>query len=643
MIGITTKNTSLQFRQTLAQQSVQFLMMLLVYQLIRFLFFIFNKSVFINATVADYFQAAFYGLRFDVSALLIINSLYLILTVLPFRFIEAMLFKKFTKAVFVFFNSIGILLNVIDIAYFQISHKRITFDFLSVVSDSSNASLVSSYLLNYWYLFLILILSVWIILKIASYQINKERNLAKTHWLVKLFSFVFVGIVIVIGARGGTQMRPITIANAAEYVNSNNIPLVLNSAFTFINSSTNNEVEVLHYFDEKTADEIFSPIHFLNHNKPFNNLNVVLIVLESFGKEYVGYFNGDTTSTPFLDSLMHHSTVFTNAFANATRSIEGIPAILASIPHMNDNAFITSSYSANQVTSIASLLNAQGYNSSFYHGGRNGTMSFDAFTKLCGYQKYFGLDEYPNKSDFDGNWGIWDEPYLQYFAKEINDKKQPFFSTVFTLSSHDPYIVPSKYKLAFKEGKLPIVKTIAYTDFALKRFFETVKTASWFKNTLFVFTADHTSSTINPIFQNSYGYHKIPIVFYQYNQTPKVCKTVTQQIDILPNIMEYLNYDQSYFSLGKPTFENNNKNNVSTHYINSVYETFNDTQLVKFDTKKITSVFDLKTDSLIQKDVIKTQKVNPFLLQYSQAFLQTYTECLTQNRMTVENYFRARK
>jgi phosphoglycerol transferase MdoB-like AlkP superfamily enzyme len=157
-------------------------------------------------------------------------------------------------------------------------------------------------------------LSVWIILKIASYQINEEPKLAKTHWLFKLFSFVFVGIVIVIGARGGTQMRPITIANAAEYVNSNNIPLVLNSAFTFINTSTNNEVELLHYFDEKTADEIFSPIHFLNHNKAFNNLNVVLIVLESFGKEYVGHFNGDKTATPFLDSLAKKGLFFSNSF-----------------------------------------------------------------------------------------------------------------------------------------------------------------------------------------------------------------------------------------------------------------------------------------------------------------------------------------
>jgi phosphoglycerol transferase MdoB-like AlkP superfamily enzyme len=267
-------------------------------------------------------------------------------------------------------------------------------------------------------------------------------------------------------------------------------------------------------------------------------------------------------------------------------------------------------------------------------------MSFDAFTKLCGYQNYYGLNEYPYQNDFDGHWGIWDEQYLQYFAKEINKKRQPFFSTVFTLSSHDPYNVPNKYKAIFKDGKLPITKTIAYTDFALRQFFNAIKKTSWFKNTLFVFTADHTSNTQNPIFQNSYGYHKIPIIFYQYNQTPKVCKTITQQIDILPNVMEYLNYDQSYFSFGKSTFQNTNSNNISLHYVDGIYETFTNIQLVKFDTQKVTSVYDLTIDSLIQNNVQAGQKINPFLLQYSRAFLQTYTQCLTQNKMTVENYFR---
>jgi len=639
---VVIKSFISQLKLTLGNVTMRFLMLLLLYQFIRFLFFIINKNIFIDVSFIEYLQVMFFGLRFDISALLIINSVYLLMSTIPIKFVLNTTYQRVNRTIFISLNLIGVLLNIIDIAYFQVSHKRITFDFLNVVSDASNVSLLDSYIKTYWYLVILLILVFAAVKFIANYkrkEFTTQQN-NNVHWFVKTLGFVLVGIIIVVGARGGAQMRPITIANAAEYTRPNNIPLVLNSAFTFINSSTNSGLEIVKYYDDKAAEKIYSPIHFLNHNKPFKNLNVVLIVLESFGKEHVGYFNGNKTATPFLDSLMQNGTVFTNAFANATRSIEGIPAILASIPHMSENAFITSPYSANQITSIASLLNAQGYNSTFYHGGRNGTMSFDAFTKLCGYQNYYGLNEYPYQKDFDGHWGIWDEEYLQYFAKEINKKKQPFFSTVFTLSSHDPYNVPDKYKAIFKDGKLPITKTIAYTDFALMQFFNAIKKTSWFKNTLFVFTADHTSNTQNPIFQNSYGYHKIPIFFYQYNQTPKVCKTITQQIDILPNVMEYLNYDQSYFSFGKSTFQNTNSNNIGLHYVDGIYETFTNIQLVKFDTKKITSVYDLTMDSLIQNDVKTSQKMNPFLLEYSRAFLQTYTQCLTQNKMTVENYFR---
>ena len=187
--------------------------------------------------------------------------------------------------------------------------------------------------------------------------------------------------------------------------------------------------------------------------------------------------------------------ILQNAYANGKRSIEGIPAIIGGIPALLSDPFITSAYSSNTITTIPSLLKQKGYTSTFFHGGTNGTMGFDNFSRSSGFDHYFGRTEYDNDDDFDGSWGIYDEPFLQQAALEIDKMKLPFLAVLFTLSSHHPYKIPDKYVNQFPEGTLPLHQSIAYADFSLKRFFETALKMSWFSNTLFVITADHTSST----------------------------------------------------------------------------------------------------------------------------------------------------
>jgi phosphoglycerol transferase MdoB-like AlkP superfamily enzyme len=642
---LTQINTISAFTIQLFKLLVKILSLLIpviaAYQVIRLLFFISNHSEYDAVTVLDFIQYSFYGFRFDLAAIAISNALVLLMLSLPGKFTASKYYVKLTVIFYMLFNMVCVLMMIVDIEYFKISHRRLTFDFLQVAKHDLGFSNVLSYSIHYWYLLLLLLLFGFVFVKIGSRKIHAYFQSRNTQFTTLQVFIVLLGIIplIIVGARGGTQMRPITIANASDYAESQNTALVLNSTFTFINSSTSEDLQLVNYMSDNEAQKYFNPIHFLNHNKPFTKQNVVLIVLESFGKEYIGYFNGDKTATPFLDSLMNCSIVFTNAFANATRSIEGIPAILAAIPNNTSTSFIASPYTSNQITSIASLLKAQGYETSFYHGGRNGTMSFDSFTKLCGYDTYMGLNEYPLQQDFDGHWGIWDEEYLNYFSSELSKKKEPFFSTVFTLSSHDPYQIPEKYKTRFKEGKQPITKTIAYTDHALRLFFESAKQQPWFKNTLFVFTADHSTWTPNPIFQNSFGNLKIPIVMYAPGMIPQRVAAITQQIDILPTIMDYMHFDQSYFSLGKSSLSDT-AHDVGFNYMNNQYQIFNRHQLIKFDGAKVTAVFDLSNDSLLQHNLYPKVSPEKDLVMYAKSYLQQYTSALVDNRMTIENYFR---
>ncbi len=280
---------------------------------------------------------------------------------------------------------------------------------------------------------------------------------------------------------------------------------------------------------------------------------VVLIILESFSAAYSAELTGGTGYMPFLDSLMRQCLTFTKAYANGRRSIDGIPAITAAIPELMSEAFITSAYAQTKFTSLANVLGSEGYHTSFFHGGRNGTMGFDGFAKSAGYERYVGLNEYPDQKDYDGSWGIWDRPFLQFFAKELGREQQPFFSTVFTLSSHHPYHLLPEDEKRFAGGTLKIHASLRYTDDALREFFATAAQQPWFANTLFVITADHTADIerTGQHYSEATDYH-VPLLYFMPSHIqPRTEERVTQHIDILPTVLDLVGYDKPFFSFGK--------------------------------------------------------------------------------------------
>jgi phosphoglycerol transferase MdoB-like AlkP superfamily enzyme len=201
------------------------------------------------------------------------------------------------------------------------------------------------------------------------------------------------------------------------------------------------------FMTDAEAKKLFDPVHIPRPGiKTLNRENVMIIILESFGKEYIGYFNKGKGYTPFLDTLFTKSLVFKYSYANGKRSIDAMPAVLASIPALMSVPYVNTSYQSNNISSIGKLLNKEGYYTAYFHGGRNGTMAFDNFINVSGFGKYYGMNEYPDKSDFDGGWGISDEPFEQFMVREISRNKQPFCVALFTLSSHQPYHFPAKYK-----------------------------------------------------------------------------------------------------------------------------------------------------------------------------------------------------
>jgi glucan phosphoethanolaminetransferase (alkaline phosphatase superfamily) len=574
------------------------------------------------------------GLRFDSFSIVIASSLFILLSIIPGNFFYKAFYQKLLKWTFILPNAIFIFSNCVDVAYYPFIKKRSTSDVFNLIAGQADlGKLLPAFMRDFWWVILCYIVMIFMLVKLykrISIHYTQRYSLSQPkHWiLISLLFILSVGFAV-LGARGGLQRIPIDIVNAGSMTKPDEVPIVLNTPFTLIKSAGYKPVEDLHFYPETELKTIFNPIHHFK-DSVFSKQNVVVLILESFSKEYTK-LGGYKSYTPFLDSLMDKSLVFTNAFSNGTKSIEGIPAILSSLPSLMENPYINSIYANNYQTSFASILKKEGYSTAFFHGGINGTMNFDDWAPLAGYDAYLGKNEYNNNADFDGYWGIWDEPFLQYSVKKMTEMKKPFHAAVFTLSSHHPYFVPEKYKNKFPKGDLENSQSIGYADYALKEFFDSAKKTDWYKNTLFIITADHASLSERNFYGNIVGNLTIPILFFKPdNSLIGTNNHVFSQIDILPSAMSYLGYNKPFFAYGEAFTENKNANDFfyqsGTHYL------YSDSLVFCYNALQLNSVFNYKRDSNLYSNLLnKMPLLDSMSIQKCRAFMQTYNSGLIHN------------
>lgn len=545
---------------------------LVFYTIARLEFSLWNWGLFRSKELSDILWAFVVGLRFDISAALTLTSPVLLWSFFSWPDKWKKFWQWTTFSVFVLVHIPFYIVNLVDTEFINFVGRRFSYDGFFIVGELQGKLL--NFVAAYWGLFavntVLVALFIWAAWKVVFFP-PRLRALPGSVKIWSSHAFLcFVSLVLaVIGIRGGLQSKPVNFVNANVFAAPLLNNLVLNSSFTLIKSYGAEEIKREKYFsDEKEMISFLNGSYknnLLDGKRPKNPQNIVIIILESFGKEYFGIRNGKSY-TPFLDSLMKDSLVFENAYANGRRSIEGVAAVLGGIPALMSEPFISSHFTSNYFLGLGTLLTEKKYSTSFFHGGHNGTMYFDSFMQSAGVEKYFGSSEYNNPADDDGVWGIWDEPFLQWMLTQLDSQQTPFMTSVFTLSSHQPFKVPEKYKEQFPEGEVDILKTIAYTDFALKKFFETAATKPWFKDTLFVITADHTSKHYLPEYDNEIGNYRIPMMFYHPTwKMPAVDpQMIVQQIDVMPTILDVLAIspkDQNY--MGSSVFAAGDKTAVN--------------------------------------------------------------------------------
>ena len=624
------------------------LLLLALYTAMRLFCYAVNGNIFPDISGSHLLEILGGGVRFDLTAVLYLSSVYIILMLLPLpaSWRENIGFQERQVGLFLIPNIVGIIANCIDIVYIRFTDRRTTCTFFREFQHENDLwRVVGHAVLDYWYVVLFGIAMIVILMTCMRRDVAIRRVTNRPwYFLRELLIFVVSIYMSVIGIRGGfgKYTRPITISNASQYTNTpRETALVLNTPFSLMKSLENKSYIEPAYFSPDELPYHMSPIH-QGASGPMRTDNVVVIILESFSTEYIGFYNHDIPGykgyTPFLDSLLTQCITFDYSYASGRKSIDAMPSVLSSIPMLIE-PYIVTPYSTNAVSSIAERLNGKGYETAFFHGAPNGSMGFQAYARSAAFQQYYGLDEYGNRQDFDGTWSIWDEPFMQYYATTMSTLQEPFMTALFTASSHHPFRVPDEYEDAFPEGPHPIHATIGYTDYSLRRFFETAKQQPWYDHTLFVLTADHTNELTLPEYTNSRGLYQVPVAFFHPHMEAEHRPEVASQTDIMPSVLNYLGYDEPYFAFGEDILTRRKAHPYAVCYNAPLFQIFSDSLLLQFDGEKTKAVYNFHSDRCLHTNIadsVDPEQIAP-MEDYLKAYIQQYIHRMVNNQLTVEN------
>ncbi len=533
----------------------------------RITFWFFNANQFVFPGFFKAFEILFWGAYFDVITLFYCFSPFILIHIIPGKWfynpkIQAGLKFFFIGIIFILFT-----LTCIDAGYFPFSKSRLNITLFKMAGEEEISIL--QYILDYWWFVPVILVMVYLAWRF--YPLAKSQTQLKWYFQIPLNILVLGFLVLTI--RGGFRLKPLRSIDTALFVPASHSQLSISTGFNILESFTGETIEIPKYFTKNEFNRILRNDYRYPSQTYVKKKNIVIVILESFGKEYTFPETDKAISySPFLQKLAKYSTFYNRAYSNGTRSVDAISAILEGVPKLTKSDFMYSNYIHNITPGFPFYLKKEGYECAFYHGGKNGTLGFEAFLKSRGWN-YYGKDQYQGKSaDFDGQWGIYDGPYLQYVAKQLNQTKQPFVASVFTLSSHHPYTLPKEYKDSFNNIKKPIHQTIRYTDQCLKAFFESIKDEPWFNETIFIITADHSSENFTKRYQSKDGRYEVPLIVFEpekvsptwskilnkdtidyakpYVRYNEVSQKIIQHIDIIPLALERAGYKGKIFTLG---------------------------------------------------------------------------------------------
>lgn len=542
-----------------------------VLMLCRTAFYLYNAAVLGPLTWAEAGPLLAGALKFDTASVVYADGVFILLSLLPLRLRERRWYRAVLFWYYVAVNAVLVAAtNLADTVYFRYTQKRFTADEIFFADNDNSLQLIGKFMAENWYLVLLWIALTALLAWGYRRRVREESIFSRgwAYYIGNTVIFAAAAGLSVAGMRGGmTRMtRPITLSNATLYTaDSGKANLILSNPFCILRTiGSAGSVKYKKHFAPEELARRFTPVHQPADSAAVNlaGRNVVVFIMESMSAEHSAYLCPEVYAdrevkgfTPFLDSLMQNGLVFKRMYANGTRSIQAMPSVLGSLPSFR-TPFVLMPQSLGESRQLPAMLADKGYATLFFCGSEHGSMGFGAYARSAGVERLVSREDYEARhgtGDFDGYWGIWDEPFLQFMGEELAATPEPFFATLFTLSSHHPFVVPEQYAATLPDGYTRIHKGVAYDDQAFRRFFHRFGGEEWFRRTIFVFVADHVSSEKFAEKTRSYpgNMHIVGFIHTPDGALQGEVREVTQQLDIMPTVLGLTGNTEPYFAFGR--------------------------------------------------------------------------------------------
>jgi phosphoglycerol transferase MdoB-like AlkP superfamily enzyme len=600
-----------------------YLFWLLFFFIDRLIFLVYFSDRISHVGLSEIASTFFYAIRLD-------SSMIGYISVIPLLFYLTLLFIpkiKFPESIgkyyIIFFVLIFSIITIFNLNLYREWGSKINYRALDLAFNSTKeavASSSSSPILSSLSIFAGLIISaLFLAKKVVDVKI---KDLAQPLWKKVSTALMMLTLTFLL-IRGGWQLSPI---NQSMAYFSNEIFLnhaAVNTEWNLIDDILSNKYgkdNPYKYYPREEAQKILSEIYkkptestpiLLNSERP----NVVLIILESYTAELVGVLGGEKGVTPNTDRLAGEGILFEEIYAAAGRTDKGVLASISAFPAQAIRSVMKLGSKQEKLPGIAQEFVKNSYSTSFYYGGESEFFNMKSYVLSHGYKKLVDQHSFQSK-DMNSKWGAYDDKVFTKQLADMDNSKQPFFSTILTLTNHEPFEIPVERKYKGENVNDQFRSTMFYTDSCLGAYLNDAKKKSWYKNTLFVIIADHGHRLPNDLTEFEARKYRIPLIFYGDVIKPefkglKISKTGSQT-DLVATLLNQVKIDASRYSWSKDLL------NPST----PGFAFFNWDNGFGFATKEQVISYDNVGKNIILRKNKANPKLDNELLRYGQAHMQ---------------------
>ncbi|HIP47331.1 MAG TPA: LTA synthase family protein [Campylobacterales bacterium] len=559
---------------------------LLVLSLIRLSLWLIFADDFASLNTQEVLLSFWTGLRIDLITITTFSSLFILLLLLPFKFTDHHTYQKIIGYLWYLVLIIILFVLLADMVYFQFVHRHIGNE---VTAMSNDTHVIVDMLLEYKLLVLFYALVSFGLFQIFKKIIHRENVDKESSVLKRIVVLLSVIVVVFLSIRGKVQGKSFSMADAFVVNKTASGNLALNGFFTLYRTISKKQ-KIYSFYPEcealKTVNEVLASEKFTFTDKAYPLLrehknqtnkeakpNVVILFLESWSAKYVDSFGKNNLQvTPYFDKLASEGLVFPNFYANGQRSIEGITAIFTGIPALKGFNYLGSGLELSNLSYLGNLAKENGYSTISMQSSQRGSFRIDAISKIAGFDAYYGAEDMPlvgnEDKDATPKFGTWDGNMYHLLSQKLSTQKEPFLSFSFTSTTHSPFVSPGKKWEQYEHDTTNIfgyLNTLKYADDKLGLFMENAKKEPWFDNTIFIMMADHTIGfgDDSKLFKDTNIHIKnrvleemrIPLLIY----APKifehqVIETIGSQADILPTLIDILDWEGGFATLSHSLF-----------------------------------------------------------------------------------------